>query len=306
MIIESIPMNDNSILELRITLGWHKLCIEGDKIGLFDICNISKCLNKQGTLTAGYTVDGLLLEIHHDCVAEIEMLVKEFNWQNSTGIRSIEVEHTGSMDKEEYYVYEAYRNFHYCRVNSNGDLRIILGKPNEWPMVNHFEVTPNYLFDDSMAPDDYSHHRYAKVPELQAKNYKSVVYKRMRKTASIIAAMQLYCDPHTTDEVKVANTRFVYLLSVLDKYIQFQYGKHIGIDQYTYYDEDEGQWRNIRVDNLLRWYPHAEPSTEYEQEIQFITEWLRDKDTKELGGILFRVSMCNNEFVDAISNRNEN
>ncbi len=305
MIIESIPMEDNSIVEIRITLGWHKLCIEGDKIGLFDMCNIRKCLNKLGAVTAGYTVDGLLLEIHHDCVAEIEMLLKEFNRQNSTGIHSIEVDHTGSFDAEEYYVYSAYRNFHHCRVNSSGDLRIILGKPNEWPMVNHFEVTPYYLFDNSMAPDDYSRLRYSKVPELKASDYKRFVYRRMRDTASIIATMQLYCEPYSDNEIKIADTRFVYYLSILDKYIQYQFGRHLEIEKYTYYDEDEGQCRNIRVDNLLRWYPHAKPTTAYEQEIQFIAEWLHDMDIKELGGLHFRVSMCNDDFVDAISNRTE-
>ncbi len=291
MIKDGTGFIDNTIIELKITLGFREIIISGDKVGLFIVRGLNKCMSKISTVKSCYIADELLLEIHRDAVAEIEMLLKNLNIQQGEVIDSISVECADSLGEEKYYVYDAYKKYRYHRVTSMGDLRIMLGSSDNWPMVDTFEVSPPYFFDY----DNRGIGIYATVPEVQARNYKDAVYKRMRKTASIIKAMQKASGIEAKGEF-YTHPRLVLYLSIFDKFIQYKYGEHLCLSPYTYYDECDNQWRNIRVDNLFIWYPKVDDTKAvYKEEMQYICLLLQTSTIQQLAIILFELSTSDNE-----------
>ena len=310
MIRQHFDFEENTIMELVITVGEYEIVIDGNKVGLFELSGISKLMNKFGTSMTGYKADGLLLELHHDLVGEVELLVKEMSRNSGAGICSIEVIHTDSMASEKYSVYEAFRNYHFYRVNSAGDLRIILGSQSDCLYLRHFEVSPSCFFDINEDSHSACGGMYAALPELKAKNYKGLVYGRMRKIAGIIAAMQKYSDMDTHKARECANAdgagsydMFILYLSIFDKYIQYKYNRQLCISSYTYYDEDLRQWKNDRVTNIMRWYPNISPDAEYKDDMQSIHNWLQYKNLTELGMVYYQVcnSSNNSFFKDSIN-----
>ena len=291
MIKDSTVYDENSIMEIVITLGFREISISGDKVGLFVVRGINKCMSKISTVKSCYIADELLLEIHRDAVAEIEMLLKNLNIQQGEVIDSISVECADSLGEEKYYVYDAYKKYRYHRVTSMGDLRIMLGSSDNWPMVDTFEVSPPYFYD----ADNRGIGIYATVPEVQARNYKDAVYKRMRRTASIIKAMQKASGIEAKGEF-YTHPRLVLYLSIFDKFIQYKYGEHLCLSPYTYYDECDNQWRNIRVDNLFMWYPKVDDTkADYQEEMQYICILLQSMTIQQLAILLFELSTCDNE-----------
>lgn len=288
MITENFPLRDNAIYEIRLSLNWHELVIPADKIGLFQLTGIKKVMSKQVTSETCYKAEGMLLELHADCVGEIEMLVKEYSKQNSIGIGYVYVSHLNARDEEEYIVYEASRKFKYFRVNSQGDLRIILGNPHGWPMVDTYEASPICFFDVDEGLGTLPRGVYAEVPELVAKNYKYLVYKRMRRIHSIIEHIQIYAGITSPRLEFFTDPKLVMYLSIFDSYIERKYGNSLYIHQYTYYDDDDCVWRNNRIDFILDCYRNAKPSTEYEEDIQKVCQELQGKSSDELGMVYFR------------------
>ncbi len=297
MLKEIFTTEENFIMELVLQIGYKEICISGNQVGFFELQGLERSMTKLVTARTCYTAEAMCLEIHHECVGEIELLVKELSSKDGSAITTVSVECSDDYGIR-CNVYGAYLENCHCRVNSYGDLRIILGNSN-WFTMDSFEASPSIYFDY----DDYSKKGViAKCSEINAKNYKYLTYKQMRECASIIRAIQMYAGIDTAMEQNYCDERLVLYLSILDEYIKYKEGKHISISKYTFYDEDERRWKNMRIDNLLRWYPNADPTrASYIGEIQFICEKLQYKTKEELAVVRYNLAMSNYDRRAGIS-----
>ncbi len=298
MIREHFPIVTNDIIELTITIGYNQLSIGGCQIGIFELSGITKSMCKQGASKACYIADAMLLEVHHDCVGEVEILLKELASKRTLGIYSIAVEHFGSSEVEKYDVYLACKKFCYYRITSTGDIRIIAGdvdKLEKLAVWNNMESSGSLFYDfNSEYMLSFYDGKDAKVPELEAKNYKAIIYDRMRRTAKIMHALLHISGMEQFRRNIMVSERFAMYLSILDEYLRIREQDPIWISRYTYYDEEETSYRNMRIHYVLSSYPHIDwVDAPYQEEMWCVCDFLESRPITELSRILLELSTDN-------------
>ncbi len=111
----------------------------------------------------------------------------------------------------------------------------------------------------------------------------------MRNTAKIIHAMLHYSKIKHVDKERLADTRLVLYLSILDEYIILKGEQSLYISPYTFSDENEMRLRNMRVRDILSWYPHMDwQDAPYQDEMMYICHMLDDKRIEHIDRVYYQ------------------
>ena len=303
MIKEHLLEARSDIFEIIITVGTAVLSIRGSQIGLFEMGSISKLMSKQGITGTCYRADAMLIEVYHDCVGEIEVLLKELRSTRGLGVRSVKVDYCGSTDMEEYDVFYAYSVFHYYRVNSDGDIRIIIGDTSKLKLISMwdaYECSPSGYFDFyGEYSFDLFNGKRAICPEVEAKNYYKRIFKQMRDVAKIMVAVVNISGMNQYKTEARVNSRLVLYLSILDELHKARGTKRLNISQYTFYDEEEKCYTNMRIQYILNDYHNINwKDTEELDDIRLLCKMFDGYSVPYLSRLLF--ALCfNNSDTDA-------
>lgn len=254
--IRNCKVNENNhnkeILNLTIYDGYRYIEVEGDDIGIFNVRGIKTAVDSINNYDGeSRTADEAIIEIHRSKVGEIELLIDSLNERD---IPIIYMDIKFWCQSLRYYLSKITRKFISYRVTSKGDLRIYIGTDKGWYLDEIFETSPDSMYKFA----DYWYDETGSVlykEDEQPYNYEDIIYEREEWAAKVI-----YASIIVLGNKRIHRNRLALSLSVLDLRMRMSMQKCLNICEYTYWDEEDSVYHNIRVDELIRKYKYIDVS----------------------------------------------
>lgn len=242
-----------NIQQLEIVVDKQVVEVEARYLGLFEMSDFKEVyINSLGSVNRIRTCGYVLIEIHESQIAEIEHLYMNNN------INQINV----LFDDGHMELFNILQNtFWNCRITSQGDLRIEIGKKQESVdgMINHYrkcESTPDIMFPKNWKYTTCGVYEYMEettrregTTTLGEIDYSQKVLERLDLLKDVLGEIVAQCG-----KKRISKEKLVALATIVDYNFCSNFGEKLHIKEYTDLDRKEFgsrlSIRNSRIGQL--------------------------------------------------------
>ena len=267
-------INSDAMFYLKIYIAGKVLEIPGSYIGLIEAKGITRILRKDFTLSSCYEVDGILIEIHANRIADIEFIRWMMNKKQGT-IEAIAIYYLEDDCIEWFDTSRASGNCSEYRITSLGDMRIRLGEKIDNHYAEQYETSPFGCFDLYKSLESSDNIRESLGNEFRS--YDELIDAQTQEAMSIIASLKKHSHIRLAKNTSEENiSRFVYNLAILEQYLIHKYHYDIKFINHTDIYWDDESVVNPRLENILHWMKKSKiEASKYDDDIQHLCKTLR-------------------------------